>query len=300
MPMSRFQTLLLREWMQHRRGYLVTMIGVPIALMALTLGNIHLHSDPVDPAFVMLASALSATAVVLLVTWAAALFQLPGLARRDQQDRSIEFWASLPVSHGASIGATLLVHALLIPLLALAIGFACAQVLALSATASVSGAASLADVPFGALVLAELSMFVHAALGVLLATLWLSPILLVLMVACAALKRWGIPAAVIGVVVLTKLLQGLYGIAQPGNTVTALWKHAGRAFYAPDAMHSLQWRHGLHGSGLDSLLQAMPGWAMRDSLRALGELVDPMFVFAMALSALCFWLLVLLRRRAAA
>ncbi|MFS9605847.1 hypothetical protein, partial [Klebsiella pneumoniae] len=60
----------------------------------------------------VLVSALAGYGVCLLV----ALFQLPGLARRDMQDRSIEFWLSLPGRSSESVAATVLAHGWLAPL----------------------------------------------------------------------------------------------------------------------------------------------------------------------------------------
>ena len=69
------------------------------------------------PSGLMLASMFVVPAVVLGITVVALLIQTPGLARRDRQDRSIEFWLSLPTSHAASVAAPVLMHLVLVPLL---------------------------------------------------------------------------------------------------------------------------------------------------------------------------------------
>ena len=114
--MSRFSTLLQREWMQHHRGWLVLMLAPPVvALIALLLPFSSVEVGPLQPAELMSMASIVVTLIVLGLAAISVLIQAPGLARRDRQDRSIEFWLSLPPSHAASIGATLLMHLLLVP-----------------------------------------------------------------------------------------------------------------------------------------------------------------------------------------
>jgi hypothetical protein len=51
----------------------------------------------------------------------------------------------------------------------------------------------------------------RTALGLVLATLWLSPLILLTMAASAWLKRWGLPAVVAGLALLAGVLDKLYG-----------------------------------------------------------------------------------------
>ena len=80
------------------------------------------------------------------------LFQTPGLARRDRQDRSIEFWLSLPTSHTASVAAPVLMHLVVVPLLALLIGAAFSYAIGLALIWKVFGAAQALALPWGELI----------------------------------------------------------------------------------------------------------------------------------------------------
>ena len=89
-------TLLLREWLQHKRGWLIAAFAPPILFLAM-LPFSHMDGRPegsleMFAPLIFVISSCAIYAIALLV----ALFQLPGLARRDVQDRSIEFWLSLP------------------------------------------------------------------------------------------------------------------------------------------------------------------------------------------------------------
>ena len=94
--MNHIPTLLLREWMQHKRGWLIAAFAPPLLFLAmLPFGQVK--GLPMEQAellslVILVVSACAGYAICLVV----GLFQLPGLARRDQQDRSIEFWLSLP------------------------------------------------------------------------------------------------------------------------------------------------------------------------------------------------------------
>ena len=111
--MNQFRTLLLREWMQHRRGWQVLM-AVPLVVLALVavFGTLHVQVEDLDvgpdapgPLPMALAAVAGVGMLSLGLAWAASMLQSPGLARRDVQDRSIEFWLSLPTSH-SSIAST--------------------------------------------------------------------------------------------------------------------------------------------------------------------------------------------------
>ena len=103
-------TLLLREWMQHKRGWLIAALLPPLLfLAALPCGSVQgLPKERLELMALMITviSAAAVYGICLLV----ALFQLPGLARRDTQDRSIEFWLSLPGRPSESVAATVLAH----------------------------------------------------------------------------------------------------------------------------------------------------------------------------------------------
>lgn len=295
-PMSRFATLMQREWLQHRRGYQWLAAAPPAVLLVLLLfGWNHVQVMPGIPVMSLAIAALGITGLVAAIVCIAVLFQLPGLARRDQQDRSIEFWSSLPITHTASVAAPLVVHGLLVPLGALAFGFLCSQVLGIVTTVAGLGLASLAQVPWGMLILSELAGLLRMALGLVLATLWIAPLPLVLMVASAGLKRWGVPAVMAIVTVAGIVLENAYGNPIIRQTLAMLFEHAGHAFIANPISN------GNHTSAeqLPHLLSLLPAWAAEDAVGSLRDLLTPAFAGSLAVSAACFAALVALRKRAA-
>jgi ABC-2 type transport system permease protein len=305
LPLSRrFATLLQREWLQHHRAWMILSAVTPLAMLALlSLGRMDMTFDDGDAQREL--SSLPAVAVALLtivtaaigsfvLAWMSSLLQAPGLARRDIGDRSIEFWLSMPVGHTPALAAPLLTHLLLFPLGALALGTAIG--LAMSPL-SVARFASLGDwlsLPWGLLLGASISLVLRIALGLVLATLWLSPLILMAMAASAWLKRWGLPALVAGLVVLGGLLDKLYG----NPVITALGERlftlAGRSFLTGRAPAGVRLTpDGDPGAAL----AAMPAALWADAGHAVAALADPLLALALAVAAGCFGLLVLRRRQ---
>jgi ABC-2 type transport system permease protein len=302
--MERFKTLLLREWMQHRLGWII-VVGAPLTLLLvisiLGLGQVQIgDGDEVPPALaVAVVSIAAATGLTLGIAWLAVLLQSPGLARRDTQDRSIEFWLSLPVGHAQSVGAPLLAHLILVPIAALVAGVLGGVVLSLPVVAHMFGIAEWAALPWGSLLAALAALTLRLALGIVLATLWLSPLILGTMAASAWLKRWGAPAiaAVLGIGGL--VLDKVYGNPIVWTVMDSLFRHASRAFIAaePDA-NPERWNiRSPHD--VDAVLGIVPKNALLDGVNALGQLVTPSFVAVAAVAVGAFMLLVLRRQRGA-
>lgn len=293
---SRFVTLLRREWLQHGRGYLLlSLVPAGLLLLATLFGWNHVEVQPKIPLLAMAITTLGVTFVIVGLTGIAVLFQLPGLARRDVQDRSIEFWSSLPVTHTECVAAPLLVHGFGMPLMALGLGFAASQVLGVLVVMAAIGAGGLLDIPWGILIGAEITGVLRLGLGLVLAALWIAPIPLVLMVASAGLKRWGVPVVVAATAIGELVLEKVYGITLLRDAMTALLLQARQALLAQPLSHGPQ----PSLDQLPSLLAQLPSWAGRDAVIALGNLVSTPFVASLAASAICFAALVALRRRAA-
>jgi hypothetical protein len=297
MTMSRFKTLLQREWLQHRMGYF-WLAAAPAALMlaVIVFGWKNMTVSPAIPLLGMSVGVASVTALTVAVVCIAVLFQMPGLARRDQQDRSIEFWSSLPVSHSASLGATLLFHGWLVPLATLGFAFLVSQVLATLMVTAALGAGALGQMPWGTFVVVEFAALLRFALGLVLAACWIAPIPLVLMVASATMKHWGVPVVTAVFAVGAAVLTNVYGNPILQNTWNALFSHAGHAFVSDLGNHH-EARNMDEAMGL---LAQLPVWALGDAGRALADLVTPAFAASLAVSAACFAALVELRRRSAA
>ena len=290
--MSRFNTLLLREWMQHHRGWLALMLVPPLLmLLVLPFGSVEFGAGelaPLPALGLMLAAMVVVPAVVLGITVVALLIQTPGLARRDRQDRSIEFWLSLPTSHTASVAAPVLMHLVLVPLLALVIGAAFSYAIGAMLVWKGFGAAATLGLPWGPLSGVGLAGLARALLGVLLACFWLMPLLLATMAASAWLKRWGTPVLVLALAFGHKLL----GIPVIGDTLAGLLTNARSAL-----AHGRPPRPTGGAEMAQAWLRDAPRWLFDDALMALRDLGQPLFLFALAASAACFALLVLRRRR---
>lgn len=307
--MNRFNTLLQREWMQHRLGWMILM-GAPLVLVLVAgifteLGvSIEKDGETVikhtpAAAFQVLACMGGMTVMTLGLAWVSALFQAPGLARRDQQDRSIEFWLSLPVGHVPSLAATLLAHLLLVLWAALIVGVLGGWLVSLLVVGKSWGIGAWFSVPWGSVIAACAVLVLRVAVGVLLATLWLSPLILMTMAASAWLKRWGVPlvASVLGFGGL--LLDKVYGKPWIWNMLTRLFNEAATAVIVADGK-STPGGMAIH-SDMDSLdfIQGLPTWAMHDLGTALHSLLSPAFAAALAVGAAGFALLLLRRMRGA-
>lgn len=309
MNLSRFVPLLQREWMQHQRGWWILMLAPAVLIVvAAVFGDVGMNLQVdgetevrrlPDPVSAALASVLGLGVVTMFIAWMASLFQAPGLARRDQQDRTIEFWLSLPSSHVQSLAATLLMHLVLVPWLALAVGLAGGLLVSLLVVGKAWGALAWFGLPWGTLLAATVALSLRLALGLVLATMWLSPLILLTMAASAWLKRWGFPAVMAAIFGGGLVLDKLYGSRIVWNTLEALLEHAGQAVIAVDEAAAQRTFNIESQADLLPLAQILPGWLAQDALAALQALASPAFVLAIAVGAGCFALLVLRRRRAA-
>ncbi len=299
MNAQRFKTLLLREWMQHRLGWLLVMLApLALALVLMPLQGPVVDGDNVAPPPVAVAAVamLGSVAGVFALSWIVSMFQLPGLSRRDQQDRSVEFWLSLPATHVESIGATVLTHALLVPLAAMAVGLVCGPVMAAAAMLKIHGFAGLGQVPWGSLLGIALVGWMRLSIGLVLMTLWLAPLFMTLMAAAAWLKRWGVPVVIGGTVILANVLDRLYNNRLVTQLLKTQFEGAGKALF--NASMTLEGRgvaQQLENESFVSLLQLM----LHDLGAAFAQLASPHFVGGLVLAALCFYLLVLKRSQPA-
>jgi hypothetical protein len=287
-----------REWMQHRLGWLLVML-VPPALVLLLMplqGPIVDGDNAAPPPIAVAAVAMLGSVIgVFSLSWIVSMFQLSGLARRDQQDRSIEFWLSLPATHTESIGATVLTHALLVPMAALAVGLLCGPVLAAAAMLKIHGFAGFAQAPWGSLLAVASLGWVRLSIGLVLMTLWLAPLFMAMMAASAWLKRWGVPVLVGGTVIIVNVLDKVYHNKVIPHLLKAQFEGAGKALF--DASQTLEGKGGakhLENESFTALLQLVG----HDLGAAFTQLVSPHFVGGLVVAALCFHLLVLKRRQA--
>lgn len=304
--MNPFVTLMRREWMQHRTGWLLLMGAPTLLLLLLSFVDgglqVSVNDNDVKLPPLHLAPALQQTALLIAaaagITFAVALlammFQLPGLARRDQQDRSVEFWTSLPISHARSVAALLLTQILVLPWLALVMGLV-GGVLITAVTVSVTyGPLAWLLQPWGLLLPAAAALLLRLSVGLLLAAAWLSPLLLLPMVASAWLKRWGVPAVVLAGLLGTLLVDRRLPepLVQP-----ALQRLSSEALQALMRIEPLQSNPALRELNMPVFLDQLPAQLLHDMVRLLGHAATPAFGLALLGGALCFALLVLRRQR---
>lgn len=280
-------TLLLREWMQHKRGWLIAALAPPLLALVLTpIGKVEglpLEQAQLVALSAVLVSALAGYGVCLLV----ALFQLPGLARRDMQDRSIEFWLSLPGRSSESVAATVLAHGWLAPLGGAVAGAVLGLPIGAALLAAEGGSGVVGAVHWGAVVSDALPLLLRGLIGTALMTLWLLPMILVLMAASAWLKRLGVPLVLVGGAVTVGVLHGAYGISAPLDALKAWNVSLSESLVSdgPSLLEALQRQADLWA------------WTSRDLARALSDLASLQFLGWTALSAAGFAAVVFKRER---
>ena len=291
--------LMQREWLQHRFAWmLMALVPTLLAVLLLSFGEIHLSTEERGehlPVALASASLIGSMGLHMLILWIVALLITAGLARRDHGDRSVEFWLSLPTGHGESLAVPLLVHLLLAPMVALAVGLVGGLVASLVLVSRVEGAWAWFSLPWGTLLVAALAMATRLALGLVLATLWLAPLLLIMVTLTDWFGRWGLVILALGVGVGSAVLDSAFGIHWPAAWLVRIFTEAGQAV-ANTGSGSLV----VETSGdLASVLGDVPAWAWRDALQAVGQLASPVLVVGLALAAGCFAMLVQWRQRGA-
>jgi len=125
------------------------------------------------------------------------LFMATNLARRDVQDRSIEFWLSLPSTHSEHLGAQYLMHALVFPVAALFVGLTAGLLIAPMVLFKWMGMEAVMGADWGAVLSWVGAMLLPSLFGLVLAAFWLSPVVLGLMALSAWVKRLALPVIVV-------------------------------------------------------------------------------------------------------
>lgn len=204
---TRFKTLMLREWLQNRWTWLVAVGSLPaLVLLVLPFGEVKLpHELPVTLVAVAIVCITALTTACM--AWLTTLFTATGLARRDVQDRSIEFWLSLPSTHGEHYGAQYAMHGLLFPLGAMVLGLALGLVTMPLMLVKWQGFATLGAVDWGTLLGRVALQAALGAVALALVALWLAPVVFTLMAASAWVKRLALPLLVVVGMLLAHLPQ---------------------------------------------------------------------------------------------
>lgn len=302
-PFARtFVPLMQREWLQHRFGWaLMALVPLGLALIVSVVGRAEFGEGDMPqmpdrlPLLLAVIPVLAGTGLMLVIALVTAFIALAGLARRDHADRSVEFWLSLPVPHAAALGVPMVVHALLMPLAAMCLGWLGGQLVGVLLVGRVIGLSALAEVPWAAATAATLSMLLRFAAGLPLALLWALPLVLPLMLLNAWFKRWGWAVLVVGMGLLTLIGQLTTGQRWLLEVSGELLRRAGLSLMGAGGT-PLGLSKG--NEGIEALL-GMPAMALNDFGAALAALASAMFLAAMAFSALCFWLLLHWRQTSA-
>ncbi len=300
--MKTFLTLLQREWLQHRFGWsLLAGIPLALALLLLSVGQIQFDHDPVEqlgsalPVALTLGAMAATPLILLTILWGTSLILMTSLARRDHQDRSIEFWMSMPVSHSASLGAPLLTHLLLVPIAALVVGLAGGWLVSLVLVTRLAGFGAWLSLPWADLLPAVFAGLLRVAAGVPLALLWLSPIIGAVVLFGAWFRRWGLPVLLASIGIASLIQRQWFGSPSVGELIGSLFRHAGQSL-------AVAGRHEFDSAGPDQmfgLLQELPRLAKTDLGMAAQALGSPLWIGAAVVAAACFVLLVDWRQRGA-
>ena len=186
--MNPIYPLMQREWLQHRFAWaLLALVPLALALVLVSFGQIEFDDGEADrigtalPAVMTLVAVAVCTVSAFVVFWVTSVIIATGLARRDHGDRSIEFWLSLPVGHVPSLAVPMLVHLVLVPAAALALGLLAGHGLAMVLVARFAGLSAWFGLPWADLFAATLALGLRLLAGLPLATLWLAPVILMAM-----------------------------------------------------------------------------------------------------------------------
>lgn len=313
----RFLTLVRREWLQHRTGWFVLMLVPALLVLGLSFFDasfqVKVGNQPLSPPQVVAAGEtalhqlpplLSTSLVTVMVGSAtlaiaviAMLFQLPGLARRDAQDRSVEFWRALPVSDSQSLSAMLLTHLLAVPWAALSAGLLAGLAVSAVLVGLNQGPPAWLGLPWGVMLPALLAMWLRLTLGLVLALAWMLPLLLGTLLASAALRRWGVPLLGLALLLGAKLLDPRLPTPLVQHALEAMTGQALAALTSPGAFSQLQLEGSPGPQALINTLQDMPAAFWHDGLAMLQRAASPGFALALAVGAACFAALVWLRQR---
>ena len=298
--MNPIYPLMQREWLQHRFAWaLLALVPLALALVLVSFGQIEFDDGEADrigtalPAVMTLVAVAVCTVSAFVVFWVTSVIIATGLARRDHGDRSIEFWLSLPVGHVPSLAVPMLVHLVLVPAAALALGLLAGHGLAMVLVARFAGLSAWFGLPWADLFAATLALGLRLLAGLPLATLWLAPVILMAMLARAWIGRWGLP--VLGLVLG---LGGLLADRALGQPLLLPW--LGHLIQQAVQAMAGAGEVSFTARGADEALAALrglPGQALQDLGAALGALLSPAMAVGLVVSAVCFALLVDWRQR---
>jgi len=299
--MKTYLTLMQREWLQHRFGWtLLAVVPLGLTLLLLSVGQIQMSSvelgevDQVGAGVLTSITMLVTSLAMFVIAVVTSLFLMSGLARRDHQDRSVEFWMSLPTGHSPSLAAPLVVHLLVVPAAALVIGLLGGWLVSLVLVTRLLSFEAWASVPWGLVWSAALAGLARVLAGLPLAFLWVLPLVLATVLCNAYFKRWAVPVLALSLSLLGLSLYWLYGQPVVSELLRDVLVNALAALVTAQENPPLP----VDGNPL-SVLAMIPAWAWADWRLAFTALWTPLFAGCLLSAAALFALLVDWRRRGA-
>ena len=300
--MNNLIPLMRREWLQHRFVWAMLMlVPLGLAVMLLSFGQVEMgdamaERPPDDVAAVMGGMSIVITAAILfLLVWITSVFVTSGLARRDHGDRSVEFWLSLPTGHAESYAAPLLVHLLLAPAVALVVGLLGGYALSLLVVTRFLSLSEWLSLPWGQIIAATVALTGRVLAGLPLATLWLSPLIMLAVLCNALFKRWGLPVLVVGLGLGGVVLKYVFGQPLLGQALARLGSEAATALLGAGQTPPIS----TDRPSAVAVLKALPAWSAHDFGAALSAAASPAMLGAVAVAAALFAALVYWRRQGA-
>lgn len=131
-----------RELWEHRAAYLAPVVAAGVVLFGFLLSTFRLPAavraaaavaDPKTADRFMMPYNIAALAVIVIMSLVALFYGLAAL-HGERQDRSIQFWKSLPVSDLTTVLAKFAVPAVVMPLIAVVVAMAAQLVILLVST----------------------------------------------------------------------------------------------------------------------------------------------------------------------
>jgi hypothetical protein len=222
-----------------------------------------------------------------------ALIIVAGIARRDHADRSVEFWLSLPTGHAESLSVPLIVHLLLAPLAALGVGLLGGLLVSALLVGRLAGYGEWLALPWPALMAGALSIVGRLAAGLVLAVIWLSPLILATVLLTAWFRRWGLVILAVGIGLGSVILDRLFGQPILSDLLSQLIANAGRSLANTGGGSFVV--EGVED--VPTAIRQIPRWALADTASALRLLASPLLAGALLVAGACFAGLVDWRRR---
>lgn len=297
--MSNLPFLMRREWLQHRFAWsLIVVLPTALALLLVSFGQLQFDGEERAPHFALVSAMASiggAIGIYGVIMWVSSMILVSGVARRDHADRSVEFWLSLPTGHSESLAAPLIVHLLLVPVAALAAGLLSGLAVSLVLVTRVADFGTWLTLPWPMLLGNGLAMVARFAVGIVLATVWLSPIILAGVLLTAWFRRWGLVILGVGIGIGSWVIAKVFGHPFLIDILGQMLENAGRSIVFGDP-------NGMVIETGDDMAKAvgyLPTWAWSDAGSSIGLLASPLLPGVLVVSAACFYGLVLWRKHGA-